>query len=510
MKRQQWKLGTAVIVSLGLVGGVAHMATADTGTPQSQQLPPANGSVALSAAELTAATPSTASGLMRPGGAAQPRTAAAVASAVAAAAPTSAKLSIKGVYQNTNYKCVPTSSAVSLGTFGISVSQDTLATKMGTTTSGTWDKTALPVINSYINPLAYSVWDTDTTGNATNLLNWIAYDIGTLKRAPKLGIWFEKLPWNKGASHSGHAILAYGYDLSAKTVTVWDPWKPTGGTHTLSAATLNAAMQAGGLSYLAGHSDADLTNAGDLSGDGRADMIAVYRPTGTLYRYTNNGKGSFDGGSSAVKLGTGWNSLTELAGVGDLTGDKVPDVAAVEKSTGKLWLYRGPSLAASTRILIGTGGWNSMRDLIGIGNITGDSHPDLVAMEKSTGKLWVYPGKANGLGTRVQLATSWTTKMAKLSAVGDLSRDGKPDLVAVDTSTGKLYLYKGPTFRSTSRVLIGSGWNGMRSLTGVGDMTADGIPDLIAVANTAGDMYLYPGKASALGTRIKQGGGWNG
>jgi hypothetical protein len=29
-------------------------------------------------------------------------------------------------------------------------------------------------------------------------------------------------------------------------------------------------MQAGGLSYLAGHSDADLTNAGDLSGDGRS------------------------------------------------------------------------------------------------------------------------------------------------------------------------------------------------------------------------------------------------
>jgi hypothetical protein len=139
---------------------------------------------------------------------------------------------------------------------------------------------------------------------------------------------------------------------------------------------------------------------------------------------------------------------------------------------------------------LASSGWNGMHDLIGIGNITGASHPDLVAMEKSTGKLWVYPGKANGLGTRVQLATSWTTKMAKLAAVGDLSRDGKPDLVAVDTSTRKLYLYKGPTFRSTIRVLIGNGWNGMRSLTGVGDMTADKIPDLIAVANTAGDIYL--------------------
>jgi peptidase C39-like protein/VCBS repeat protein len=511
MKRKQWKLGTAAVVAAGLVvGGVVHAATADTAKPGAQQLPPATGSVALSTAELIAAAPPVAAtGVVRPGGAVQPRSAAAVARAVAAA-PTSGKLSIKAVYQSTNYNCVPASSAISLGTFGVSVTQETLAKKMGTTTSGTWDKTALPVINGYINPLGYSVWDTDTTSSATNLLNWAAYDIGTLKRAPKIGVWMEKLPWNKGlGGHFGHAILIYGYDLTAKTLTVWDPWKPTGGTHTLTAAALNATMQTGGLSYLAGHSDADLTNAGDLSGDKLADMVAVHRPTGTLYRYTNNGAGAFEGGSNAVKLGTGWNGYTELTGVGDLTGDSVADLAAIEKSTGKLWLYRGPGLSATTRLLIGTGGWNGMRDLMGIGNVTGDAHPDLVAIEKSTGKLWVYPGKVNGLGTRKQIGTSWTS-MTKLAAVGDLSRDGKPDFVAVD-SAGKLWLYKGLTFAGgTSRVQIGTGWNGMRSLTGVGDLNGDKIPDLIAVANTGGDMYLYPGKANGLGTRTKQGSGWNG
>ena len=50
--------------------------------------------------------------------------------------------------------------SVILRTFGVNVSQATLAKKMKTTTSGTYDKTALPVINSYINPLGYSVWDT--------------------------------------------------------------------------------------------------------------------------------------------------------------------------------------------------------------------------------------------------------------------------------------------------------------------------------------------------------------
>ena len=132
----------------------------------------------------------------------------------------------------------------------------------------------------------------------------------------------EKVPWNKGMKgHYGHAILIYGYDLNKKTLTVWDPWKASGGTHTLSAAALNKTMQEYGLSYVSAHSDVDLTNAGDLSGDGLDDMIAVDRQDGALYRYTNNGKGKFNGGSSAVKLSTGWNGMTEIAPVGDLTGD---------------------------------------------------------------------------------------------------------------------------------------------------------------------------------------------
>ncbi len=126
-----------------------------------------------------------------------------------------------------------------------------------------------------------------------------------------------------------------------------------------------------------------------------------------------------------------------------------------------------------------------------------------------TGILWAYPGKAGGFGPRKQIGTKWIG-LAKLTAVGDLSRDGKPDFVAVDAKTGKLWLYTGLSFSGgTARVELGSGWNGMRSLTGVGDMNGDKIPDLIAVANSTGQMYLYAGKASGLGARTLQGSGWN-
>jgi len=48
--------------------------------------------------------------------------------------------------------------------------------------------------------------------------------------------------------------------------------------------------------------------------------------------------------------------------------------------------------------------------------------------------------------------------MRDLTGVGDFDRDGFNDLVAVETSTGKLYRYPGQGTLFGSRLLIGTGW----------------------------------------------------
>jgi hypothetical protein len=50
----------------------------------------------------------------------------------------------------------------------------------------------------------------------------------------------------------------------------------------------------------------------------------------------------------------------------------------------------------------------------------------------------------------------------------------------------------------------------LRSLTGVGDFDRDGKTDLIAVQTSNGYAYLYPGNGSGgLSTRRFLGGGWS-
>ncbi len=78
-------------------------------------------------------------------------------------------------------------------------------------------------------------------------------------------------------------------------------------------------------------------SAGDVTGDHRADLLAR-TPAGVLYRYRGNGTGGFTGGR--VRLSSGWKRYTLLFGTGDLTGDGKRDLVARQRG-GTLYLRAG-------------------------------------------------------------------------------------------------------------------------------------------------------------------------
>ncbi|NMO33000.1 ATP/GTP-binding protein [Streptomyces sp. GMY01] len=250
---------------------------------------------------------------------------------------------------------------------------------------------------------------------------------------------------------------------------------------------------------------AHITPVKDLTGDGVPDIVTVEKTTGDLYRYS----GPDYGGSTRVRIGYGWNGMSEIVGVGDITGDGVADILAVDAETGNLYRYSGPDYGGrSARVQIGSG-WDSMTSLAGVGDITGDGVPDLVAVEKSTGDLYRYSGPDYaGRTGRVQIGTGWNS-MTNLAGVGDITGDGVPDLVAVEKSTGDLYRYSGPDYAGrTGRVQIGTGWNSMTNLAGVGDITGDGVPDLVAVKTAARYLYRYSGPSFPGSSAVKIGTDW--
>jgi hypothetical protein len=249
---------------------------------------------------------------------------------------------------------------------------------------------------------------------------------------------------------------------------------------------------------------------GDLDGDGAGDLLAR-QTTGRLWRYPGNAAG---GWQPRRQIATGWQGMDVVDAVGDLSGDGRPDVVAREKATGKLWLYPGDGRGGlGARTLLGTG-WQAMDAVVGVGDVTGDGIGDVVGRDVAAGRLWVFPGTGHGtLRPRTQVGIGWHM-MDLIVATGDLTGDGIGDMVAREKATGKLWLYAGRgTLNGMStwapRKLISSGWSGMDAITGVGDLTRDGVPDLAARERGTGVLWIYPGNGSGgWQQRIKAGTGW--
>ncbi|WP_338060155.1 VCBS repeat-containing protein, partial [Streptomyces fulvoviolaceus] len=83
---------------------------------------------------------------------------------------------------------------------------------------------------------------------------------------------------------------------------------------------------------------------------------------------------------------------------------------------------------------------------------------DLIAQDKAN-NLYRYDGKGNGtFAARVKLFTNWGGSYNVIVGVGDITDDGKSDLVSRDTS-GNVYRNNGDGKGSFgSRTKIATGW----------------------------------------------------
>ncbi|KOX34963.1 hypothetical protein ADL06_06945 [Streptomyces sp. NRRL F-6491] len=233
---------------------------------------------------------------------------------------------------------------------------------------------------------------------------------------------------------------------------------------------------------------------GDVDRDGYADVLGR-NMVGQLWTTP-----SYDSPHRPLLVGGGWDAMTKLVRHGDYDGDRNEDVFARDRA-GVLWFYPGNGKGSfKPRVRIGAG-WNTMNDLAAAGDLTGDGRGDLLATD-SAGILWTYPGNGKGaFGARKKVGGGWKA-FNELVGAGDMNSDKKADLVARDTA-GRLWLYPGNGKGwFGARKLIGTGgWNGHKELAGLGDVTGDGRPDLVAHAwgSYVGEghfrLTVYPGTA---------------
>jgi hypothetical protein len=231
--------------------------------------------------------------------------------------------------------------------------------------------------------------------------------------------------------------------------------------------------------------------AGDLTGDGRTDIVGLHR-NGYLYAAASTTTGRLSGFSRRTFVGKKFNAV--VGGGRDMTGDAYGDILLRSGSTGKSIILPGRRGTFGPAL----GPFSQARGLarLSAGQMVGSAQPDLVGLNAARTQLLVVPN--NGMvNLRGPLPSNLTRADAsQVLNVGDWNRDGRSDVITRQTGGDSLVLRTGlGGGKYGAGTVMSRGWKPFVYLAAVGDVTGDGRPDLSGRTRT-GKTLIFPGNGS--------------
>ncbi|KRF29390.1 FG-GAP-like repeat-containing protein [Nocardioides sp. Soil805] len=189
----------------------------------------------------------------------------------------------------------------------------------------------------------------------------------------------------------------------------------------------------------------------------------------------------------------------------NLVGAAYPDLVVRRAADGRGFVVPTGGLTAFAKATtVSTKGWKDKQDVLVTPDVTGDGVIDLVSTSKQ-GVLRIRPGKGDGKFKATSKVIKATRGHTLMTAVGDIDKDGRNDLVA--RHKGRLVALLGAPKGGFRRVVLGKGMGSYSQLIGAGDQNGDGNVDLLG--RSARGLTLFKGKGDGrFGARSAVPGSW--
>jgi hypothetical protein len=228
----------------------------------------------------------------------------------------------------------------------------------------------------------------------------------------------------------------------------------------------------------------------DINGDGKLDILLVDSETPGIVTYLlGNGDGTFQAG---VPMATLTGAAPNNIFFADFNGDGKIDFAGTTNS-GQLSVYLSASGAFAAPVSLATsdGNYNACNDIAG--DLTGDGKPEIVSVNCNYNTLTVYVNNGDGsfqTGAYYQNPGDGDSDPYGL-AIADLNGDGKNDVVVSNEEAGAITTFLGNGDGTLTPVPVGfaaSGWTWETPL--VADFNGDGILDVLQSQDNYTFAYL--------------------
>ncbi|MGQ0846485.1 MAG: FG-GAP repeat domain-containing protein [Sporichthyaceae bacterium] len=240
----------------------------------------------------------------------------------------------------------------------------------------------------------------------------------------------------------------------------------------------------------------------DVDGDGDLDAAVGHHHVGNVVVLRGDGRGAF-GKPERYDTSAKDTSGAPWVGFADVDVDGRPDIVVLGRELLVLRNTGDGEFAAPTRTALGRSGYASLA----LGDLDGDRYPDVALSMSPTGRLAVaYNDGAGGFAKPVAVQTAteepppppapacggdgcaqavgafgWTQV-----AIGDVNADGRPDLALAHALTPGITLLTGDGaggFAAARRV--GEDAQGAAGLS-IADLDGDGVLDLLALTGDRG------------------------
>jgi hypothetical protein len=238
-----------------------------------------------------------------------------------------------------------------------------------------------------------------------------------------------------------------------------------------------------------GNSSANALALGDLDGDGDLDLVVA--GTNGVLVYLNNGTATPFDGVPGRRIANDFERVNALA-LGDLNGDGNLDIVAGTNVVNRFYLNNGTN-APFDNVLGNDIGFDSEpTNAVVLGDIDGDGNLDLVVGNTGLNRIYLNNGSAAPFTEVAGRGIGGETDDTRSLALSDLDGDGDLDLVVGNIGLNLLYLNNGSNTPFIASSLISNDADATQAIV-VGDLNRDGLPDVVTVAGTnTHKSYLHP------------------